>query len=535
MIARTAVAQARAIARRTLAESRIRDGAFALFFLLFAYANPVGYRRSYPTLHERLAFARSFGTNKAVELFYGVPQDLLTTGGFTAWRFGGFAAVITGIWGMLAAVRATRAEEDAGRQELVLAGAVSRRSAYLAALAGIGVAAAMLWLAIFAGLVAGRLPAGGSAYLALATMPPAVVFAGVGALASQLAPTRRIALELAAATLTLCFLLRVIADTASGLGGLRWATPFGWSEELRAFADPRPAVLLLPVASTALLLTAAGLIAVRRDVGTGILGARDRAEADLRLLSSPTAFALRSGLGNLLAWLVGVGVFAAIIGILSKSFTNADISTNLQEQLRKVGGASITTPAGALGFYFLIFVLAISLYVCGQIAAIRREEADQQLETLFALPVDRRRWLAGRLALVAAGAATIALGAGLLAWAGAASQHAHVPLSRLLEAGANCLQTALLFLGLGILAFAITPRAASGIAYGLVTLGFVWELFGALFGAPHWLLDATPFAHIGLVPAQPFRATAALAMLGIAGAAGLAGAWLFARRDLAGT
>jgi hypothetical protein len=102
MIARTAVAQARAIARRTLAESRIRDGAFALFFLLFAYANPVGYRRSYPTLHERLAFARSFGTNKAFELFYGVPQDLLTTGGFTAWRFGGFDAVITGIRSMLA-------------------------------------------------------------------------------------------------------------------------------------------------------------------------------------------------------------------------------------------------------------------------------------------------------------------------------------------------------------------------------------------------------------------------------------------------
>jgi polyether ionophore transport system permease protein len=103
------VAQTRAIARRTLADSRIRDGCFAFFFLVFAYANPVGYRHTYPTLAERLAFARSFGTNKAVELFYGAPHDLLTVGGFTAWRFGGFTAVIAGVWGLLAAVRALRA------------------------------------------------------------------------------------------------------------------------------------------------------------------------------------------------------------------------------------------------------------------------------------------------------------------------------------------------------------------------------------------------------------------------------------------
>ena len=100
--------QARAIARRALAESRIRDGCFGLFFLLFAYANPVGYRHTYPTLAERVAFARSFGTNKAVELFYGAPHDLLSVGGFTAWRFGGFTAIIAGIWGLLAAVRALR-------------------------------------------------------------------------------------------------------------------------------------------------------------------------------------------------------------------------------------------------------------------------------------------------------------------------------------------------------------------------------------------------------------------------------------------
>jgi len=469
-----------------------------------------------------------------VELFYGVPVDLLTDGGFTAWRFGGFAAILTAVWGLIAAVRPLRGEEDAGRQELVLAGVVSRRSAYVAVLVALGVAGAVLLLAIVVGLVAGGLPVGGSALLALATMSPAAVFLGVGALMSQLASSRSLALELGAAVLAACFLLRVIADLGSGLGGLRWATPFGWSEEVRAFADPRPAVLVLPVLASAILLVLAGLIAVRRDVGSGILQARDSAEPNLRLLFSPTALAFRLSRGNLLVWLAGIGLFALVIGLLSTSFTTADISENLREQLGKIGGATITTPAGALGFYFLLFVLAISLYACSHVASLRREEAEQQLETLFAQPVARTRWLVGRLALAVGCAAALAFAAGLLAWIGAASQNADVPLPRLLEAGANCLPTALLFLALGSLAFAVFPRAATGVAYGLVTLAFVWELFGSLFGAPHWLVEATPFAHVGLVPAQPFRAAPALVMLLVASAVAVVGVWIFRHRDLAG-
>jgi ABC-2 type transport system permease protein len=63
---------------------------------------------------------------------------------------------------------------------------------------------------------------------------------------------------------------------------------------------------------------------------------------------------------------------------------------------------------------------------------------------------------------------------------------------------------------------------------------FVWELFGSLLGAPQWTLNLTPFQHIGLVPAQPFRAAAAVTMLAIATAAGGGGVYSFARRDLTG-
>jgi ABC-2 type transport system permease protein len=524
-----------ALARRAFADSRIRTIAFAYLFAGAAYANVAGYRSAYPTLADRLSFVRSFAGNDAVRLFYGKPYDLLTVGGYAAWRVAGLLSIFAGAWGLLAAVRALRAEEDAGRAELVLAGAVGRRGAYLAALAAIGAGMVVIWAASLLGLAVAGLELGGSTYLALAIVAVVPVFVGVGALASQLAPTRRIAIELSSAVLLVAFLVRVVADTSTSLGWLRWATPLGWVEELRAFTGAQPLVLLLPAAAAALLLTLAGAIAVRRDIGAGLLPARDRRPPNLRLLSSPLAETLREERAALAAWLLGSGFFAFIVGVISTSIPSAGLSGSVQRELRKIGAVSITTPAGYIGFSFLFFVLMISLFACSQLAAARAAEADEQLETLFALPVSRRGWLAGRLLLAAGGAAAIALFTGLCAWTGAASQNAGISLSQALGAGANCLPAALLFLGLGALVFALAPRASAGVNYGLVIQAFVWQLFGGVLGAPRWLLDLSPFQHVALVPAQAFRAGAALAMLAIAAAATVAAFLIFKRRDLMGS
>ena len=65
------------------------------------------------------------------------------------------------------------------------------------------------------------------------------------------------------------FLLRMVADGSSGLGWLRWLTPFGWLEELRPFADNR----VLPLLLLAGLAVAVGAIAIalsrQRDLGDG--------------------------------------------------------------------------------------------------------------------------------------------------------------------------------------------------------------------------------------------------------------------------
>ena len=65
-----------------------------------------------------------------------------------------------------------------------------------------------------------------------------------------------------------------------------------------------------------------------------------------------------------------------------------------------------------------------------------------------------------------------------------------------------------------------------------MVVAFLWQLFGSLLGAPRWLVDATPFAHVGAVPVQPFRVVAAVVMVAIGVVAGLVAVGVFERRDL---
>jgi ABC-2 type transport system permease protein len=329
-------------------------------------------------------------------------------------------------------------------------------------------------------------------------------------------------------------LLRAVADTWGGGAWLRWATPLGWAEELRPFAGPRPAALLLPLAASVALIALAARLGAARDTGTGVLRSRDTSAPRLVLLSSPTAQSLRSQAGTLAVWSIGTASFAAVLGMISTSISTAGISDKLRKDIAKLGPGSITTPPGYLAFVFIIFIFAVCLFACGQVGAAREEEAQGRLETLLSRPVSRAQWLCGRLLIAAIAAAVLSAIAGLITWAGAASQGVHVSLPRMLEAGANCLPASWLFLGAAALAYAVVPRASVAIAYGLVTAAFLWYLSGSLLGVPAWLVGLTPFRHIGLVPVQPFRGVAAAVMVAVGLVASTAALGLFRRRDLIG-
>ena len=102
------------------------------------------------------------------------------------------------------------------------------------------------------------------------------LFAGIGAIVCEIAPTRRLALEYGSAAVAVFLLLRVIADTTDGAAWLRWLTPLGWTEELRPFTNSQPLVLLIPIAAIAVLLVVPPVIGRNRDIGSGLITTQRR-------------------------------------------------------------------------------------------------------------------------------------------------------------------------------------------------------------------------------------------------------------------
>lgn len=281
-----------ALARRIARDARTRALSFGGLFFAVVWANAVGYTSTYPNLADRIKLVAAFGENKAARMLYGVGHDLVSVGGYTAWRAGGLLALFAGLFGIFASARSMRGEEDSGRTELVLVGALTRTRAYVATLAGVGVTLVGLWISTTAGGLVGGLPLRGSCYFASTLLGVAMVYVAVGAVANQVFPTRRGALGMSAGVLGADFLVRIVADTTDHTF-IHWWTPLGWAEEMRAFSGSRAAVALLPIAATLCLLVAAGVLHARRDMGGAYVAAHDTSDAHTELLSSPFALAVR--------------------------------------------------------------------------------------------------------------------------------------------------------------------------------------------------------------------------------------------------
>ena len=522
-----------------LARRAVRSGlAWGVVFGAVVASSITQFTTAYDTPQSRHEIATTIGGNGALRAVFGSGRALETVAGWTAWRSLGILTILGSIWALLAATRWLRGEEDSGRWELLVAGPTTRRGAAAGAVGALALGLVALWAATAAVvLAAGRaaeppFAVTAGLFLALAVVGPAAVFLAVGALASQVAPTRRQASQLAGAVFGVAYLLRVVGNSGARLRWVQWTTPLGWVQHLHPLTGPSVLPLMPLGAVIAGLLAATVLLAGRRDVGAGVLPARDSSPPHVGLLGGPLGLAVRLERATWLSWAAGLAVMSFMFGIVAEAVASAS-STTLEHALARMG-AGPTGVAAYLGLFYLIIGAALAFAAAGHVAATRAEEADGHVDTLLVRPLGRVGWLGGRLVVSVVALGGLALVAGLGGWAGSATQHGGVSLIRVLGAALNGLPAALLVLGVGTLAQGIVPRRAGAVAYGLVAWSFVVEMLGATGTGGRLLLDLSIFHHVALVPAAAFRANGAAVLVGLGLAATAAGSALFQRRDLAG-
>ena len=442
-------------------------------------------------------------------------------------------------------IRHTRADEEAGRSELVGSAAVGRLAGLTAALGVAAAANAVLTVLLLAALLYLGLPAAGSAVFALVITTCGLAFAAVAAVAAQLCASARAARGTAIGVLGAAYLLRAVGDAASagGPGWLTWLSPLGWTELARPYTQDRWWVLALPLALTAAATAAAYALTMLRDHGAGLLPDRPgRATAPRWLRGTrwlPTlGLAWQQQRGTLVSWMSGFALTFAASGAAAKGVGSLlGGSTQLRQAFTRLGGQAGITDA-YLAAIMSLAGLAAAGYATSAVLRLRAEESAERAEPLLATAAGRIRWGLSHIVVAVAGTALLLAVAGVAAGLGYGLRTgaAGPEVARLLGAALVQLPASLAVAGAAVALFGLAPRACVAGAWSVLGAVVVIALFGQILRLSGWVTGISPFTHVPKLPGAAVTMAGAglpllwlsLAALALA-AAGLAG---LRRRDI---
>lgn len=516
------------LVRLALRRDRMLIPAWVVGFAIVAGFSAAATMELYPDVASRITFAETSNATAGLVAMYGRIYDPSSLGAVSLLKLSGFGAALVALLMVVIVVRHTRAEEEAGRLELLGATSVAR-SAPLAAATIVAVGTnGLLALMTAAGLMAAGLPVAGSLLFGLSWAASGMVFASVAAVTAQLVRSPRAATGLGVAMVGLAYLVRAAGDVRDSLW-LSLLSPVGWSQQVRAYAGNRVWPLGISFAATLVLLAIAFRLRAGRDLTAGVLPER-AAPARPAAVGSPLGLAWALQRGAFVAWLAGFVFFGMAMGSFVNSVSELLDNPAARDLFAKLGG--VTGLADSF--------LAAELAIMGMIAAafglaalghLRTEESSGRAELVLATPTSRVRFAGSHILLAVLGVVLLLLVTGLATGAvygrtiSDPGQIMRVGMSALAQAPA-----ALVFLGVYVALFGWLPRATPA-AWAVLIAGLVIGEFGRLFELPGWVLDLSPFTHSPRLPGGEFSVTAFLALTLIAGVLIWAGMVGWRRRD----
>jgi ABC-2 type transport system permease protein len=514
-----------------------RDRVIMPLWVLFLGLIPISYiatiNEVFPTAADKAGYAATSANNAGFVALYGQLFGS-SLGELVTWR-AGFLPVMVGLAAILTVIRHTRAEEEAGRRELIGATVVGRHAGLAAALLTTCVASLAMGLVLTAGMVGQGLPGAGSVAFGLQLAASGWVFAGIAAVAAQLTASAGAARGIAITALGATYVLRVVGDI-SGMtdGPLTWLTglsPIGWVQAIRPYGGDRLWLGLVVLAATAVLMAAAVALSSRRDVGAGLVPPRPGPAVGA--LGSPFALAWRLHRGLLAAWVGGFLVLGVVLGYLAEGVGDLVGDNEAMTQVfERLGGASSLIDSYLAGMSGLFGLIAGGYGIQAMLRA-RAEETTGRVEPVLSTAVGRLRWLASHLffALLGPAATLVAAGLAIGITHGLNTHDIGGELPRLLAGTVVQLPAVWILSALTVLLFGVLPRLVA-LAWAALAACLLFGMVGSAMGLSQWVLDISPFTHLPHLPGGHVTALPLILLCAIAIAFTAVGVNGFRRRDV---
>lgn len=482
----------------------------------------------YNTPEKIHTYAQAVTSGDALVAINGRVEGIDSLGGIIADEFGFLAAFLLPLLGISLIAQVTRREEEAGRLEAVLGGRVARHVPLLAGLIVTSTAVSVTAVAFALALIASGVPTTRSVLYAASLGALAFVFAGVAALLAQLTRHSRGVYVGSLLILAVAYLLRGVGDVTKTWA--TWLSPLGWAEKAAPFGPMRWWTLLIPLAVGGLLATLAVLVAGHRDLGSSLVGGGAGPARATTWLRSPIGLATAIHRPEVLGWLAGALVIAAMMGALAQQFVDA--FTGNPAMAAAIGLSGEQPEGGFVAVTQLYIAIVATGYTVQAAGSLRGEETGGRLEPRLSGTLSRMRWLAAHGLVIAIGLVVIVAVSSVVLAAGAAwSMDAPVHLARIVGAGAAYLPAELLVGALALALFGMRPRA-----FPAAWAAFAYVAFLALLGPglelAGWVLDLSPTTHVGNPPLGTVEALPLIILGAIATALGVAAAVGFRHRDV---
>lgn len=502
-------------------------------------AQGAAYVTAYPDQHSRDIFVASLKSMPAVGFMSGEIEDALTPASYSIYKSIALTTIIVSVWSLLVVTRLLRGQEEDGKLEPLLTGAVSRRSVTVHTLIGFGysfaIAFILAWIMI-AGL--GALPnvglsAGSAGLLTLGVFLPGIFFATVGILSSQLAITRGRAVAYGLVPLLFLFMIRGAANSIVDWNWLKQWSPFGWTDLLNPVRHPAPE-WIIPTAILAPLFIVTGIYLVgKRDFGSSILPQSTIARSRFFLLGSSLTLAIRQNIVTFLAWAAGTLAYAGLLASVAKVGADAlKSSPSFGAVLAKLGGNYDDIVIAFLGFGGLFTALILLVMTAANIGGLRAQESKGYLDNFFVQPVRRSQWLLGRVAIIIGMTGIISLLTGYLIWQIATAQGVMINLAIMLQNAVALMGTVILLVGIGTLLFGILPRIASIGLFVIIIWAFVVDVLKSLLSLDDWVDKTSLLHYVSFAPTKSPDWSTFWWLVSIGCILIAVGIWQFTRRDI---